>query len=132
MRRPRRSASTRTPSQGTSGCSRRGRRLPYRSPRVECPGCQAGLFIVLGERGFFSTGEDYALSDDDAEGRPPLPSNPAALEGIGHRLHDTATSDSRHEAAHALPHVFGHVTCPDCETRFSAAGRISAPWSATR
>lgn len=37
---------------------------------VDCPGCEAGLFIVLGERGFFSTSEDYALSDDDVEGGP--------------------------------------------------------------
>ncbi|MEU2247424.1 hypothetical protein [Streptomyces sp. NPDC019224] len=25
---------------------------------VDCPGCETGLFIVLGERGFFSTSED--------------------------------------------------------------------------
>ncbi|MFJ1840808.1 MULTISPECIES: hypothetical protein [unclassified Streptomyces] len=97
---------------------------------VDCPGCEAGLFIVLGERGFFSTSEDYALSDDDVEGRPLLPANPADLDGIGRRLHDIAISDGQHEVAHALTHVFGHATCPDCETGFSVADQVGADWPA--
>ncbi|MYX04125.1 MULTISPECIES: hypothetical protein [unclassified Streptomyces] len=32
---------------------------------VSCPSCEAALFIVIGERGFFSTSADYALSEDD-------------------------------------------------------------------
>ncbi|TGN73979.1 hypothetical protein E5083_24720 [Streptomyces bauhiniae] len=99
---------------------------------VDCPGCEAGLFIVLGERGFFSTSEDYALSVDDVEGRPLLPANPADLGGIGRRLHEIAVSDSQHEVAHALTYVFGHATCPDCETHFSVADQVSADWSATQ
>ncbi|MGW4036817.1 hypothetical protein ACWEIM_11110 [Streptomyces sp. NPDC004778] len=27
---------------------------------VDCPGCRTSLFVVLGERGFFSTSEDEA------------------------------------------------------------------------
>ncbi|WLQ35291.1 hypothetical protein P8A18_18505 [Streptomyces castrisilvae] len=99
---------------------------------VDCPGCRTGLFIVLGERGFFSTSEDYALSDDDVETRPLLPANPANLDGIGRRLHDIALSDGQHEVAHALTHVFGRATCPDCTTEFSVAGRISADRPAVR
>ncbi len=99
---------------------------------VDCPGCQTGLFVVLGERGFFSTSEDYALSDDDVETRPLLPVNPANLDGVGRRLHDIALSDGQHEVAHVLTYVFGHATCPDCETRFSVADQVSADWSATQ
>ncbi|MFD7105724.1 hypothetical protein [Streptomyces celluloflavus] len=99
---------------------------------VGCPGCQTGLFIVLGERGFFSTSEDYALSDDDVETRPLLPATPANLDGIGRRLNDIALSDGQHEVAHALTYVFGRATCPDCETEFSVADQVSADWPAVR
>ncbi|MDI9887185.1 transposase [Streptomyces sp. HNM0645] len=87
---------------------------------------------ALGERGFFSTSEDYALPGDDVETRPLLPANPANLDGIGRRLHDIALSDGHHEVAHVLTHVFGHATCPDCETNFSVADQVSADWSATQ
>ncbi|MFJ8545915.1 hypothetical protein ACIRFH_28670 [Streptomyces sp. NPDC093586] len=92
---------------------------------ISCPGCAAGLFIVLGERGFFSTSGDYALSDD-VETRPLLPADPASLTGLGRRLHDLALADGQGEVAHVLTHVFGGATCPDCGTGFSVAARISA------
>ncbi|MEV8312395.1 hypothetical protein AB0P36_35215 [Streptomyces flavidovirens] len=97
---------------------------------VSCPGCETSLFIVLGERGFFSTSEDYALSEDDVETRPLRPANPADLDGIGRRLHHIALTDGQHEVANALTHVFGDATCPDCETDFSVARQVSAGWSA--
>ncbi|MBQ0830827.1 hypothetical protein [Streptomyces tagetis] len=96
---------------------------------VDCPGCQTGLFVVFGERGFFSTSEDYALADSDLETRPLLPANPADLDGIGRRLHDLALSDGQHEVAHALTYVFGHAACPECETRFSVADEVGADWT---
>jgi hypothetical protein len=99
---------------------------------VDCPGCQTGPFIVLRERGFFSTSEDYALSDDDVEARPLLPATPANLDGIGRRLHDTALSDGQHEVAQALTYVFGRATCPNCETDFSVAYQVSAHWPAAQ
>ncbi|MFE5599349.1 hypothetical protein ACFQ8O_09175 [Streptomyces coelicoflavus] len=95
---------------------------------VVCPGCRTGLFVVLGERGFFSTSEDYALADHDVETRPLRPADPAGLDGIGRRLHDLARSDGHPEVAHTLTQVFGHATCPDCETDFPVADRISAGW----
>ncbi|MFF2616567.1 hypothetical protein [Kitasatospora sp. NPDC058046] len=93
---------------------------------VSCPGCGAGLFIVFGERGHFSTGEDYALTDGDIETRPLRPADPADLDGIGRRLHDLALADGQREVAHALTHVFGGATCPDCGTDFPVADRIRA------
>lgn len=60
---------------------------------VSCPGCEANLFIVIGERGFFSTSGDYALSEDDVETTPLRPASPAAMDGIGRRLYDIALAD---------------------------------------
>ncbi|CAM5533959.1 hypothetical protein [Streptomyces narbonensis] len=93
--------------------------------QVSCPGCETDLFIVLGERGFFSTSEDYALSDDSIETRPLRPTSPADLEGIGRRLHGIALTDGQHDVAHALTFVFGSATCPDCETDFAVADQVT-------
>lgn len=97
---------------------------------VSCPGCQASLFIAVGERGFFSTSGDYALSDD-VETRPLRPANPADLDGIGRRLHSIALADGHQGVANSMTYVFGDATCPDCETDFSVAEQISADWFAT-
>jgi hypothetical protein len=61
---------------------------------VSCSGCEASLFIVLRERGFFSTSGDYALSEDDVETRPVRRANPADLDGIGRLLHSIALADA--------------------------------------
>ncbi|MFJ6136817.1 hypothetical protein [Kitasatospora sp. NPDC092286] len=95
---------------------------------ISCPGCEASLFIVLGERGFFSTSDDYALSDGDIETRALRPAAPADLDSIGQRLHDIALADGQREVAQTLTYVFGNATCPDCETDFSVADQISADW----
>ncbi|MFI1255349.1 hypothetical protein ACH4U6_16405 [Streptomyces netropsis] len=97
-----------------------------RGVRDLCPGCAAGLFIALGERGFFSTSGDYALSDGDVETKPLRPADPTGLTGIGRRLHDVALADGQEEVANVLIYVFGNATCPDCETDFSVAAQISA------
>ncbi|MEU8679343.1 hypothetical protein [Streptomyces sp. NPDC048560] len=98
---------------------------------ISCPGCAAGLFIVLGERGFFSTSGDYALSDDDMETKPLLPADPVGLTGIGRRLHDVALADGQDQVANMLTYVFGEAICPDCEAHFSVAARVSDSWSVT-
>ncbi|MFQ6146851.1 hypothetical protein ACLMNJ_27895 [Streptomyces seoulensis] len=98
---------------------------------VSCPGCQANLFTVIGERGFFSTSGDYALSADGPETAPLRPADPAAMDGIGRRLHDIALTDGHRDIAEAMSYVFGDATCPDCETAFSVADQVSADRSAT-
>lgn len=98
---------------------------------VSCPGCRAELFVVIGERGCFSTIGDYALSEDDVETTPLRPANPAAMDGIGRRLHGIALADGHEDIANAMTHVFGAATCPDCETGFCVADQLSADWSAT-
>ncbi|MEV7686940.1 hypothetical protein ACFW1F_09545 [Streptomyces bungoensis] len=96
---------------------------------LECPdpdGC-ATLWVILGERGFFSTGQDYALSDE-IETFPLHPADPRALDGLGRRLHDLAVADGHEEVGRALTYVFGEATCPECEQRFSVVRQIAA-WS---
>ncbi|MFG2944184.1 hypothetical protein [Streptomyces adustus] len=95
---------------------------------LECPdpdGC-ASLWVILGERGFFSTAEDYALSDDDVETFPLHPADPRALEGLGRRLYDLARADGHEEIARTLTYAFGEATCPECEQRFSVVGQVVA------
>ncbi|MER7584481.1 hypothetical protein [Kitasatospora sp. NPDC097691] len=98
---------------------------------VSCPDCEAGLYVVFGERGFFSSSEDHALADggvETIETRALRPSPPADLDGIGRRLHDLALAEGRPEVAHALTYVFGRATCPDCECDFAVAEQIGADW----
>ncbi|MGW7407140.1 hypothetical protein ACWGI9_26045 [Streptomyces sp. NPDC054833] len=97
---------------------------------VECPdpdGC-ASLWVILGERGFFSAAEDYALSDD-VKTFPLHPADPRALEGLGRRIYDLALADGHEEVARALTHAFGEATCPECEQRFSVVGQVIAGYS---
>lgn len=94
---------------------------------LECPdpdGC-AAVWVVIGERGFFSTSEDYALSDD-IETVPLHPAAPAALDGLGRRLHELALTDGHEDVAHAVTYAFGDATCPQCERRFSVVGQVVA------
>jgi hypothetical protein len=92
---------------------------------LECPdpdGC-ASLWVIFGERGFFSAAEDYALSDD-IETFPLHPADPRALEGLGRRLYDLALDDGHEEVARALTYAFGEATCPECRQRFSVVGQV--------
>ncbi|MER5492268.1 hypothetical protein [Streptomyces sp. NPDC002490] len=100
--------------------------LIHEEYEVSCPACGADLFVVIGDRGFFTTSEDYALSDEDVESVPLRPAAPRNLDGVGRRLHDLALADGRREVAHALAHVFGDATCPDCAADFPVAARIGA------
>lgn len=94
---------------------------------LECPepDCCAAVWVIMGERGFHSTSEDYALSDD-VETLPLRPAAPGALDGLGRRLYELALADGHGDVAHALTHAFGEATCPQCQRRFSVVGRIVA------
>ncbi|MFF5984947.1 hypothetical protein ACFY78_39520 [Streptomyces olindensis] len=94
---------------------------------LECPdpdGC-ATLWVILGERGFFSAGEDYGLSDD-VQTFPLHPAAPHTLEGLGRRLHDLALADGHEKVARTLTYAFGEATCPECHRRFSVIEQIMA------
>jgi hypothetical protein len=90
---------------------------------VSCPGCEASLFIAIGDYGYFSTSGDYAL-EDDVQKVPLLPADPGDLHAIGQRLHSLALADGQNDVAVALTYLFGNALCPDCETEFSVADQI--------
>ncbi|MFJ3825656.1 hypothetical protein [Streptomyces nodosus] len=95
---------------------------------LECPdpdGCTS-LWVVIGERGFFSAAEDYALSDDNIETVPLHPADPRVLEGLARRLYDLGLADGHEQVAHALTYAFGEATCPECEQRLSVVGQVIA------
>jgi hypothetical protein len=89
------------------------------------PHCRAAVWVTIGERGFFSTSEDHALSDD-GETLPLHPADPVALDGLGRRLHQLSLTDGHEDVAHALTCAFGEATCPRCEKRFSVVGQVAA------
>ncbi len=94
---------------------------------LDCPDpdCYAAVWVIIGERGSFSTSEDYALSDD-AETLPLHPAAPSALDGLGLRLYELALSDGHEDVAHALTCAFGEAICPQCERRFSVVQQVVA------
>ncbi|GHF35235.1 hypothetical protein GCM10010218_15550 [Streptomyces mashuensis] len=100
---------------------------------VDCPCCGVDLFLVLGsmgDDGFFSCSDDYALEKlENAEeaGKAPLrPADPLQLDGHGRRLHDRALADGQPVLAHRLLHLFGQAVCTDCGTGFSVVDRLVA------
>ncbi|MFJ9447892.1 hypothetical protein ACIRRH_39605 [Kitasatospora sp. NPDC101235] len=91
---------------------------------VECPYCGVNLFIVIGEEGFFSCSDDYALGD--VEKSLLRAADPAELEGLAERLHDQALADGQPVVAERLLYLFGQSSCTDCGTGFSVADRVIA------
>ncbi|MGW0185723.1 hypothetical protein ACWDV7_08240 [Streptomyces sp. NPDC003362] len=94
---------------------------------LECPDpdCCAALWVVIGERGYFSTAEDYALSED-VETLPLHPAAPGTLDGLGRRLYELALADGHEDVAHALTYAFGEATCRQCGGRCSVVGQVVA------
>lgn len=89
----------------------------------ECPGCQAHLYVVIGDDERFTTSGDYALDDAVPKGEL-SPAAPAELDDVARRIYGTADDLGQEDVAKKLLYVFGTGTCPDCDTRFSVAERI--------
>ncbi len=97
---------------------------------LDCPDPNwcTSVWVVIGERGFFSAAGDYALSND-VETFPLHPADARSLEGLGHRLYELAQADGQEAVAHALAYAFGEATCPECKRRFSVVGQVIASCS---
>lgn len=93
---------------------------------LECPdpdGC-ASLWVIFGERGFFSTAEDYALSDY-VETFPLHPADPRARK-VSAGASTTLPGPTAMRRSRAMTYAFGEATCPECEQRFSVVGQVVA------
>jgi hypothetical protein len=92
--------------------------------QVRCPGCDAELFIAMGEYGFFASGEDYA-TEVNARRTPLVPAHPAELDGLASRLHSTADDAGHKTVAEGLTYLFGTAACTECATTFTVADRVA-------
>ena len=81
---------------------------------AECPECEACTDVLMGEY----------LDECEAELHP---ADPAELAGIGARLHALALEAGQREVAEWLVHLFGRVTCPECETVFGLVAGAGGP-----
>jgi hypothetical protein len=96
---------------------------------VPCPSCGTENFIVFGEYGFFSTTDSmYMKASTSARQVPLRPQSPAALEGLGQRLHSRALADGQPDIAHKLTYVFGDAQCAECDVVFSVEEAVVDQW----
>ncbi|MEV5009889.1 hypothetical protein [Streptomyces sp. NPDC055692] len=90
---------------------------------LACPECDMGVFIAIGEAGYFSAVGDY--EPGDPPGTPLRPALPENLEGPARQLHDAAFEAGAERVAVGLTHLFGRATCEECGAEFSIAEQVA-------
>ncbi|MCG0062804.1 hypothetical protein L0F81_05795 [Streptomyces tricolor] len=98
-------------------------RLAEGEYEVACPYCGVNLFLVIGDDGFFSCADDYALGE--AERTPLRPADAALPAGPGARLYTRALADGQPAFAERLLYLFGQGACTHCGTEFAVADRVA-------
>ncbi|GAA1992694.1 hypothetical protein GCM10009738_86880 [Kitasatospora viridis] len=88
-----------------------------------CPECEMGVFVSIGETGYFSAVGDW--EPGDPQGSPLRPAAPADLEGPARLLHAAASEAGADTVALALTYLFGDGTCGECGAEFSIAGQVA-------
>lgn len=97
----------------------------YQAP---CPACGTRNYIAIGERGHFTTVEDYIANN--AAIRTALRSaTPDSFDGLAKRLYYTARGAGQHEVADRLTYLFGHATCGQCKTTYAVADAITGAYA---
>jgi hypothetical protein len=98
-----------------------------------CPRCGVGLFLVIGEYGFFTTAEDWVQRTGSASGtirlrpgikRTPIEPNHEVLPEVGRWLYQHAEAAQQNEVACWIRHVFGTSVCPSCGQMFQVQDAI--------
>ncbi|MFD9127144.1 hypothetical protein [Kitasatospora sp. NPDC059571] len=90
---------------------------------VFCPECEMGVFVSIGEAGYFSAVGDW--EPGDPAGAPLRAAAPADLEGPGRVLYDAASQAGLDTVALALTYVFGEGTCGECGAEFPIAEQVA-------
>ncbi|KAK2761627.1 hypothetical protein FQN54_001455 [Arachnomyces sp. PD_36] len=103
--------------EGESPWDRKIERLTDGEYNLECPSCEAYLYIELDDSGGFVTSED-PIAATDAPRAALLPATPPDLNVMAHRLYTIATEQKQEGIATRLLHLFGSATCPECEDVF--------------
>jgi hypothetical protein len=90
----------------------------------ECPHCDTGLQIVIGEHGFFVTDEEW-VDIPQTPRNTITPADTRSRQGIGARLHRLARDADQARVADRPRHVFGNANCPACEQPFAVEEAIA-------
>ncbi|MFJ4847829.1 MULTISPECIES: hypothetical protein [unclassified Streptomyces] len=90
---------------------------------VFCPECEMGVFIAIGEAGYFSAVGDHEPGDPDV--KPLRPAEPADLSGPARLLYDAACEAGIASVMVALTHLFGTGTCGECGAEFVVAEQVA-------
>ncbi|WP_051740023.1 hypothetical protein [Kitasatospora sp. MBT66] len=93
------------------------------SVEVFCPECEMGVFVSIGEAGYFSAVGDW--EPGDPEGSPLRAAAPADLSGPARMLFDAAGEAGIDTVAVALTYLFGEGTCGECGADFSIAEQVT-------
>ncbi|MGI5451901.1 hypothetical protein ACQEWB_01685 [Streptomyces sp. CA-249302] len=96
--------------------------------QLECPECEAGLYVAFGGYGTFVSAEDYVGGQTPQARGELTPAAPERLAGLGARLYGEAVAAGQPEVARALTYVFGEGRCPSCDTVFSVAQEVEEQW----
>jgi hypothetical protein len=97
---------------------------------VSCPACGTQLHVAIGDYGFFTSEEDYAINSG-VKREPLHPAIPASLRPLARRLYDAALRAGHTELASAICYLFGDGTCVNCQQHFSVSERIESELAAT-
>ena len=93
---------------------------------LQCPGCRAPLVITLHASDCTSSVHDFVARPGDR--RLPLRADkPDDLPELGSRLYNQARIDKQSAIAEQLTYLFGHATCPRCQTSFRVSEALDDP-----
>jgi hypothetical protein len=101
-----------------------------------CPHYGVGLFLVIGEYGFFTTPEEWVQLAGDKPSFvvpragakcAPIEPRTAELPEVGRWLFECSYAAQQNEVAHWIRCVFGTTACPSCGRRFEVQDAIGRP-----
>jgi hypothetical protein len=100
----------------------------------ECPHCGVGLYLVIGDHGFFTTAEEWVQGLGTKSGkieprpeihRTAIQPNSGVLPDVGQWLYERAETAQQMEVASWIRHVFGTSVCPSCDHAFKVQDAIA-------
>lgn len=92
---------------------------------IDCPACEADLFVHIDDQRQVSTSEDCADVDQPVT-LPLRAAEPEELGDAAGRLYGRARADGRPIVADRLRWLFGRATCPHCGATMATADRVEA------
>ena len=94
-----------------------------------CSQCGSSLYIVIGDSGFFTATDDYALRSD-VKTAPIRAAGIEQLDTVARWLYDKAAETRREDVATCIQYLFGYGTCVNCGADLSIPERIAAEYAA--